>query len=76
MLVEKVESGRGEGGSEIMVPERVIVAVDVAMGFLVGTLSAAGTGRLRLRTEEVAEEPSANLDVGSGGGGDGGGDCW
>lgn len=53
MLVEKVESGRGDGGSEeVIVRGRAVVE---AIGLRVGTLSDVGTGRLRLRIEEAAD---------------------
>lgn len=39
VLVEKVESGRGDGGLELMVLLRVMVAVEVATGLRLGSLS-------------------------------------
>lgn len=72
MLVEKVESGRGEGG-----PDDMMVACPagaVPTGLRVGTLSLAGTGRLRLRMAAAAG--TGVWDMGSAGGGDGGGECW
>lgn len=81
MLVEKVESGRGEGGLEdIMVLRAVEAAVEVtdeAMGLRAGTRSGTWVGRLRLRMADAAETGSLGTrEVGSGGIGEGGGECW
>jgi hypothetical protein len=81
--VLKVDPGRGEGGSEdAIVSGRDMVAVDT--GLRAGTLSDAGTGRLRFRIEAAAFAGTCDMGcwwisgvcVGSGGGGDGGGECW
>ena len=85
MLVEKVESGRGEGGPEEIMVLRVVEAAvgvaveatDEAMGLRAGTRSGTWVGRLRLRMAFAAETGSLGTrEVGSGGMGEGGGECW
>jgi hypothetical protein len=67
-----VEPGRGEGGSEDMI---VACPGGVApTGLRVGILSATAAGRLRLRIEAAAD--AGVLEVGRGGGGDGGSERW
>jgi hypothetical protein len=78
VLVEKVDKGRGDGGSkEAMVIGREAASV---VGVFAGSLSATGTGRRRLRMEDAADIGSRpicpGLESGRGGGGEGGGDCW
>lgn len=80
VLVEKVESGRGDGGPlEIIVLRAVEVAeevAEVAIGLRTGTRSRPWVGRLRLRIAAAADGASLGArDVGSGGGGEGGGEC-
>jgi hypothetical protein len=76
VLVEKVESGRGDCGPEDLVLGCVILAVDSPIGLRVGILSEGGMGRLRSNMLDVAESSAAEKAVGSGGGGEPGGECW
>lgn len=84
VLVEKVDSARGDGGpleiivlcaestvAESTVAVEAIEAID-ATGF-----RATADGRLRLRIADAADTGSLGTrEVGTGGGGDGGGECW
>lgn len=75
VLVENVEFGRGEGGDEGV----LMVAVPVVRGLRVVALSDTGAGRWRLRMVVAAGMgfcSTAWTVVGSGGGGEGGGECW
>lgn len=77
MFVERVESGRGDGGPEGVVVWVRVVAEDT--GLRAVSFSEPGNGRWRLRIEDAVALGcwySAGVDVGSGGGGDGGGECW
>ena len=71
VLVEKVESGRGDGGPEDMA--RLVEAID-GTGLRAGKRSDEGTGRRRLRMETSGTGSSGTLDMRTDGG-EGGGDC-
>lgn len=83
VLVEKVDSARGDGGpfDIIVLCESTLadstVAVEAIEAMDATGFRATAAGRLRLRMADAADAGSRGTrDVGTGGGGDGGGECW
>ena len=77
MLVEKVESGRGDGGPEGIMVLRAVEAGDDPIGLRAGTRSGTCVGRFRFKMADAADTGSVGTrETGSGGGGEGGGECW
>ena len=83
MLVEKVDSARGDGGPLEIIVLRAdstlaesTVAVEAIEAKDPTGFRATAEGRLRLRMADAADAGSLGTrDVGIGGGGEGGGEC-